>query len=147
MSDRREQFRVTAEEYRGRTRLLTWVFIPLLAAGGLLFAVAGSKHGRPPVVPIPFGDTLGVTLLLFATVGFILGTAFWIPKLRCPECSRSLEDKPDAFCPECGAQALRTGFLGTRCTACGRRLGREKRRYYKVRYCTHCGCHVDDRGL
>jgi predicted RNA-binding Zn-ribbon protein involved in translation (DUF1610 family) len=52
------------------------------------------------------------------------------------------------FCPECGASALKEGWLGEKCTACGKSLTRGRNgRHYKIHYCTWCGAHVDDKGV
>lgn len=99
----------------------------------------------------------GVVLLpsnkwIFWFLGFIgiylLGYQFFKP--LCPACSRNVDAGADRYCPECGSDRISPGGFWTsaKCIACGKilRLGRG-RRFYKARYCTHCGVFLDEQGI
>jgi uncharacterized protein (DUF983 family) len=53
-----------------------------------------------------------------------------------------------AFCPECGQASIKDGWLWPKCTACGKALSQGRNgRQFKIRYCTWCDAHVDDKGV
>jgi hypothetical protein len=84
----------------------------------------------------------GVALVALSLIIF-----FTLPSLICPACGRSA-DGFDRYCPCCGAAGLEPKpFLGTRCNACGKAMGRYKYRNYKIRFCTHCGALLDAAGV
>ena len=80
------------------------------------------------------------------------------PKLPCPSCHGDLEvAKLGDYCPDCGAEetiakkeAL-TGLINAKhpkCASCGTKFtgGRWGKRIYRIRFCTHCGVFLDDKG-
>ena len=78
--------------------------------------------------------------------------------MTCPGCSNLIgcynqfRASFGAHCPECGSEKLRPdapdGLIRTvYCEGCGKRLRFGKGRDFVIRYCTHCGLKLDERGL
>jgi DNA-directed RNA polymerase subunit RPC12/RpoP len=69
--------------------------------------------------------------------------------LKCPKCAVSLDRTNGPFCPECGSRALSEGRFWSfpACTQCGCTLRNGKGRTFRIRYCNHCGSHLDVDGL
>ena len=83
----------------------------------------------------------------FTTIaaGFAASVCF-----RCTECESSLGRANGDYCPGCGSRALsrREWWNPRRCGDCGLDLRyRKGGRRFKVRYCSVCSAHLDERGL
>jgi hypothetical protein len=103
---------------------------------------------------------LGVALSWRGPLVFLLVVVSWLTivggivaanlVLRCPSCNSHATRSKGEYCPECGARPLTRGYWWSprTCAACGRVLRyRKSGRLFKVRYCSHCGCHLHERGL
>jgi hypothetical protein len=133
-------------------------------------AISFLKHQKRGLVILGGSYAIALILLLFATpksagIAFALGyLAFFVhamvtPKLPCPGCQQDLEvAKLGDYCPDCGAKEtiekkeVLTGAINTKhpkCTSCGTKFtaGRSGKRIYRIRFCTHCGVFLDDKGI
>jgi rRNA maturation endonuclease Nob1 len=129
--DVRAEFRRTADKYR---KVKPLVLVLTLAA--FLAMVYYMQRNWM----IGFGNFFGVLVL----------TSFLEPSLICPACKKNLKDSPISLCPKCGSDTLapNTWRGSLLCSACGSKLYfRGGRGRYSVRFCPHCGAHVDDRGV
>ena len=132
-----ESFAPVARRYR-RWRLLsqcTFALCLLNAAIEQVFSIEG--HLR---------RDLNFILWLMAFVPMLLTEAF----LKCTECRSSLSQAEGEYCPECGSRSLSIEFGDQPrvCVSCGVRLAyRKGHRKFKVRYCSQCGSHLDEKGL
>jgi hypothetical protein len=140
--DLRTEFKPTADEYRRVSRLLMIAWIPAVA---FVFLIRSPKY-----MVIGVG---GIALFIAAS---IVGSLVWLPKLFCPSCHEKMDKSPGFmgkaafgdFCPECGQAAIEKGWFYPKCTACGKRLSQGRNgRQFKIRYCTWCDAHIDDKGL
>ena len=78
------------------------------------------------------------TMLLFATGH----------KLKCPACKNDIECLPHIYCSKCGAPGLtKKWYSSAYCGICDSKLVWGKRRHFKLRFCTHCGVKLDDKGI
>jgi predicted RNA-binding Zn-ribbon protein involved in translation (DUF1610 family) len=70
------------------------------------------------------------------------------PPLVCPGCDNRIETI-NRYCPDCGgARVVRHSiFKAPECTACGKMLRTHRYRTYRMRFCTHCGILLDEKGL
>lgn len=137
--DCRDEFRPAARRYRQRSRLVVCVAVAAVVC--LLLTLIPQTQGR--------WSTLAFAVCLGAAVA---GRVWALATFRCPACRKSLEVSPTAHCPECGSTELQGNSFwslrGSRCTSCGATFtGRRGGRQYKIRYCQHCGSHVNERGL
>jgi Zn-finger nucleic acid-binding protein len=129
--DVRAEFRPTADKHRK----LRPFYLALL-----LGAVAAQFYYMPRNPLVGFCIFFSILVL-----GGLLE-----PALNCPACKKNLKDSPISFCPKCGGDSLaRRNWTGALlCQGCSSTLyfrgGRGK---YSVRFCPHCGGHVDDRGI
>lgn len=134
--DCREQFRPVARKYRRHGGIVV-TFILL----GMLSAWAASKYhyDRSPWF---------VAFFLLCCVGGVVAM-LRAPTLRCPGCGADAGGVPERFCPDCGDKSVVDNALSAyRCTSCRKRLtSRRGGRRYRVRFCTHCGAHLDDAGV
>ncbi len=129
-----QDFQMQAGRYRRRIRL----FLKLVACAVILIVAA-------LLVPDNWSIWLGGPGVALVLAGLI--TYFTCPGLRCPECGKSAEDF-DRFCPVCGTDGLkRYQVTAAKCNGCQRTLGHYKMRNYRIRYCTHCGQLLDERGV
>ena len=88
-----------------------------------------------------------IPALAFWFVGFSsIGT---MPLLECPACTGGLCRRLKRYCPACGSVKLErgTGSLSAHCNACKKELWAGKHSNYKIRFCTHCGIPLDEKGL
>jgi len=140
--DFRDRFADRASAYRRRVVQLRFVLVPLLLAFWYVVFFA------------PAARMLGV----LAFVTFFVALVFskrTMPKLICPACERDTDGEILRFCPECGShEVLKKGddkyfLLWPQCKACGKKPSRRKghQRLYKIRFCTRCGAHLDERGV
>jgi len=81
--------------------------------------------------------TAGLGMVLFFTFFFALNAG------PCPACSQLVDSEVGLYCPECG------GKMGKdrRCLSCGKTLWGGETRNYRIKYCTSCGVHLDDKGI
>jgi hypothetical protein len=137
--DLREEFKATADEYRRVVRLLQFSWI--IGAAFLL------------LLPTTMYRGYGIAGIALCGAAALMVSLVWLPKLICPGCHEDMDKDgsfaaPGQFCPECGEAAIKKGWLFPKCTACRKTLTRGRGgRDYKIRYCTRCDAHVDDRGL
>jgi len=135
----REIFRPKAEQYRRysrRTLIIGAVAFVAWIAAIQIFPRAG------------LGWVCGV--LFIALLGLVILSWFSQPLLKCPACHNSVDSpKLGRYCPECGSGELKPGswWRSPSCTACGKRMYRQKSRGYTIRACTHCGVLLDDNGV
>jgi predicted amidophosphoribosyltransferase len=128
----RISFKATVEAHRKRSHYVFW---PILALGLIAMFF------------LPSWPTWFVFIAVVITAGFL------VPSLKCPSCRKDTESKVARFCPECGAEAVKQpGFLSldgtSKCEACGKTLARWRSgRRHKIRFCTHCGSHLDSDGV
>ena len=90
---------------------------------------------------IPLLFALGVVLL-------IISKDLIIP--RCPSCQNCIQLPPTGkYCPTCGNSHLQETKWGViYCVVCQKYLTNNRSgRTYKIKYCTHCGVHLSDRGV
>ena len=130
-----ELFRPVADRYQ--RRLLRFV-LSCVTGIFLVFVALFLPAFLQKWVGVPGIFFVGLSLVLF----------FTLPGLQCPSCGKSSDSSLDKFCPVCGKDQLKISALwGTRCDACGRKMGSTKYRNYSIRYCTHCGILLDGRGV
>jgi hypothetical protein len=86
---------------------------------------------------------------IFIVFFVVLGSAMSAPSLVCPGCSNYIEHSFGPYCPECGKKQLQPGSWSgqRRCIACGKTMGGGKARGYTIRFCTHCGVMLEEKGL
>jgi hypothetical protein len=149
----REQFAPIAQRCRKlkrRNRIcffagIIWMAIPLTKLS--VFSDILPKSLQTSLQNLMVGWPLGVLLW------FLLTIVFWVQLLRfeCPACHNRLASRRlGSYCPECGSDQLEAGnwYRAWRCNACGKRLAHDKEGpCYKIRYCTHCGVFLDEKGL
>jgi hypothetical protein len=132
----REAFRPLARRYR-RARTIAYLCLAS-ALGCLVLVIVLPAH--PLLFPIAAACVFFLAALFFAGLR---------PWLACPACQDALDQEFGPYCPECGTKMLHSekeSQLG-HCASCRRTLnGRLLRRYW-IRACTHCGMHLDERGL
>jgi hypothetical protein len=70
------------------------------------------------------------------------------PPLVCPGCDNLIENT-NRYCPDCGGTPLISDgfFKAAECTVCGKTLRFGKHRSFRMRFCTHCGVMLDEKGL
>jgi hypothetical protein len=141
----RQRFASRAEKYRRHMRITLSCFVgfAVFILSGLLF--------RPRQVAWVFAP---------AFLCWLTGIAFWLisPPVTCPGCSNLIgcsnqfRKSFGAYCPECGCEKLKPsvpdGWIRSAyCEGCGKRLRFGKGQSFVIRYCTHCGLKLDERGL
>lgn len=133
--DCRNKFRPMAAKYQKISLLLRLAAV--LALGFYFYSL--SENGKK------IGDAgFLVTIFLSLLIYFRLRR-----KITCPYCHNHVMRIPDQFCPECGSLSLEREterFYATKCCSCGNRLTQRKRSY-KIRYCTVCGAYLDEIGI
>ena len=100
------------------------------------------------VLPWPF-------TMFFWAYGICSFAFFMFARKRlphCPACRRSPDVGQGVFCSGCGSRALERSHGcfsgGPECRACGKWMSRGRGgRNYKIRFCTHCGLGLDEKGL
>ena len=130
----RRTFRANYDKRRKRSR---YAFCAILALG---------VFGAIMLYSFPSYIAASVFIVLM----FVIGST--VPNLLCPKCGKNPESGIDWFCPACGAAIERMPSVWTmdfKCDACGTRLyGSGKGgRVIKIRFCTHCGTHLDAEGI
>jgi hypothetical protein len=79
-----------------------------------------------------------------------IGAAVLSPGATCPGCSNDAENSFGRYCPDCGRRQLEPGSFWSSpfCGACRKTMYRNRgRRRYKIRFCTHCGVPLDEKGF
>ena len=138
-SDCRLEFRAVAAAYRKRSKAAAWT--------GVIAII------QLPLVFVPHYGPLAL-LLTLAGLLVALCVKVTLPTLICPACENQLDRELGDFCPGCGASNLfrvrdewRAGFT-PQCFACLKTPARGRGgRAYTIRFCTHCGAHVDSDGV
>lgn len=150
--DHRVQFEVYHTQLSARLRrlrlpfglLISLVFVgyPISAISGF-YGIRGAQTSYYAALAMGIG-CLGTMLLYLIR-----------PRLRCVCCEKNLERRWTHYCSECGSGNVdHPRFFSLRiyprCQACGAkpiRGGRSNRRYYKIRFCTHCGVYLHTEGI
>ena len=148
----REQFVPIAQKYRQRDRCFKvclvgcaiWTGIPAYIAIGLGLHIIPEHNLSKDLFPAWL-----VSFLPWGIASIVFG--FSLPRLECPACHNRLDSyRMGHYCPECGNSELEAGnwLRWPKCNACGKRMLRGKRRrYYKIRACTHCRVILDEIGI
>ena len=133
--DNRREFEPVARRHRRHG----WIFMGCLCGGMLIGLLSRIFHyERSPWFAAFF--------ILCIVAGFT--TLFLGPSVHCPTCRASVLLELQHYCPECGASPLAESWLHSRrCTSCGKRLIRGRRRSYRVRFCTCCGAYLNEVGI
>ena len=107
---------------------------------GEAFLYIGNENAIPSwAIPLLFA--LGVVLLTTSK-------DWVIPK--CTSCQNCIQLPPAGpYCPTCGNDHLQKArWGGAYCMVCKNHLTHNRGgRTYKIKYCTHCGVHLSDRGI
>ena len=143
--DARQKFAPQAKSYR-TARWLAW-FIIFPAWFLMAITIIGSKHAS---------NKHEASIAVLAWVILVVLWGLLSPKLTCPVCLLNSEGPVNKFCPECGSSNIELGqmswqkfwYFPPQCHTCTKRFRRGKGgRKYSIRYCTHCGAHLDDKGV
>ncbi len=136
----KKQFQPAAESYRKGSRFFLIGFVSLFVLF-LFFFVLGENQ----VISQKDAQLIGPWFV--ALLAILIFTALILAIKHdpiCPACNNVVDRVLKAFCPECGASNL---LSKTRCSSCGKRLSGGKGRQYTIRFCTHCGVLLDDKGI
>jgi hypothetical protein len=142
----KKQFEPIAKNYRRFSKMLMTGFLSL----GILFLIffmLGSGKVLPEKYAGWFLIFWGSLLVIFILTAFVLGVKH---DPVCPACKRGVDRALKTFCPECGSDHFILGgfFKKTHCNSCKKSfIGGGKSRSYKIRFCTHCGIPLDDKGI
>jgi hypothetical protein len=128
----REAFRPQAVRYRWHLRLAILGVLGGLAT--ILFTVLLQVPQIAFLFPV-------LWLIGFASIGSI-------PLLECPACRGAIR-RLTTYCPACGSSKFqgRDSWQPAHCESCDKDLHCGKHRNFKIRYCTHCGIPLDERGI
>jgi hypothetical protein len=141
----KKNFEPTAKNYRRFSKTVTAMFISV-GILFLIFFILGSNKFLPEKhvgwVFIPWGSLLLISIV----TALVLAIKF---DPVCPACERGVDRTFKTFCPECGSGQLLSGsfFKSPHCNSCGKVFGCGKSRCYKIKFCTHCGISLDDKGI
>jgi hypothetical protein len=143
----KKNFEPTAKNYRRFSKIVTAMFL-LLGVLFLIFFILGSNKFLPEKyvgwVFIPWGSLLLISIVAALVLGVKHDPA-------CPACKRGVGRALKTFCPECGSNQFVLGSLSERshCSSCKKSFisGGMGGRSYKIRFCTHCGILLDDKGI
>jgi hypothetical protein len=135
--DCREQFRPILTAYRKHQRFESLVAFPIW-----LFVV----------VAVFFHSKIYTLIGVGSFIAWCFASDYFAPtsKLECPACHQPPHKGLYRFCPECGSATITEGKWpwAPKCETCKKNLIFSKgRAFYTVRFCTHCGAHLDDKGL
>jgi ribosomal protein L37AE/L43A len=120
--------------YRRLRSCLNW-FYGIAVALTLALLLFDPKFGRLPGILLVGG------ILIVITLNAIFG------RVRCPSCQKNVIVSIDKFCPSCGVDLAKSPVEGHICSVCGSNLSHTRfGRAFAIRYCTHCGTHIDDKG-
>lgn len=132
----REIFAPGARKYRFISRFVR-------AIVGICFVIASTGFLLSKIF-------LGFVGVLFVFWSVLLLFSLIQSELKCPAChEKPLSRDLGSYCPECGAASIQPGgwLRSPRCDSCRKTLRWRKRRWYRVRACTHCGLTLDEKGL
>jgi hypothetical protein len=141
----KKNFEPTAKNYRRFSKIVTAMFLSVGILFLILFILGSNK-----ILPGRYVGWLfipwGFLLLISIVIALVLAIRF---DPVCPACKRGVDRTFKIFCPECGSSQLLSGsfFKSPRCNSCGKVFGRGKSRRYKIKFCTHCGISLDDKGI
>jgi len=141
----REKFRSIAENYRWGCKFCVIGFFSLVVVFSVL-AVLGTNGNISQKATGYFVVCLVVLMVVFISTALILAIKH---DPICPACDNAVERVLKTFCPECGSRQILLGgfFKSPHCNSCGKDLWRGKGRHYTIRFCTHCGISLDDKGI
>jgi hypothetical protein len=140
-----KEFEQIAQGYRRSSKIVVAGFLSLAFLFFIFFALGSNGF-------LPQGF---VSLLVVLWIGlffvFFLAALFLAIKYDpiCPACRNGVDYALKVFCPECGGRKLVSGglFKQARCLSCGKVFTRGKGRGYKIRFCTHCGIPLNNKGI
>jgi hypothetical protein len=134
------EFQSTAENYRRGSKFVAVGFFSFVALF-ITFWVLGANG----IISQKFNGFFVIcfVVLLITFIFAILILAIKHDPI-CPACDNAVDRVLKTFCPECGADNL---FSRTECSSCGKKLFRGKGRRYTIKFCTHCGILLDDKGI
>jgi predicted RNA-binding Zn-ribbon protein involved in translation (DUF1610 family) len=139
------EFQSTAENYHRGSKFVAVGFFSLIVLF-FIFWVLGANG----IISQKFTGFIVVcfVVLLITFIFTILILAIKHDPI-CPACDNAVDRVLKTFCPECGnGQILSGGFFKSpHCNSCGKDLRRGKGRHYTIRFCTHCGISLDDKGI
>jgi hypothetical protein len=143
--DCRQAFGETVAAWKRRRLYLEFGMIP-----ALLCLLAGVVWREARAVA-------GVIFLIVMVPLFIVGMAS--RRLECPACHGNTRSRLGPCCPNCGAsESVRypkpksfrlMSVESPKCERCDAAVGRGNRGalLYSIKFCTHCGAHVSDKGV
>lgn len=132
----KEEFGPTAKRYR----LCSNLMVGALLVWGFLLVISATE-----VLPFSMDWLGGLFLFLWLA---IIGSWLVFGQPVCPACGRGVDRALRTICPECGGRLVPGKiFRLPSCSSCAKSLGGGKSRHYTVRYCTHCGILLDERGI
>ena len=136
MSMTQESFAAIKKRYRRFEILGAACFCAtfLMVGIGVLLSI------KSPLLMIPAGISWFAMFVALLAAG---------ASFKCPACRSSLHRAKGAHCPGCGSRTLTDGdwLSPRRCSHCDLELRYRRRRQFKVRYCSECGAHLDERGV
>jgi hypothetical protein len=135
-----KMFKPFLERYRKRENIAHTFFWAFGACCLLVIIIGGNKP-----------NTSAAIWGFCAMICWALGAFFAPPLPKCPACRNHTSEPLGEFCPECGSRSLfanqeRSAAKCRPITHRTRPSTRRGRKYY-IRYCTHCGLHLDEDGL
>jgi hypothetical protein len=150
----RRQFAPVAQQYRKRGlrmfSVCVYVFLLCLLCMGIdITANVFQIYAKWINILLPLA-------LWFLMLSLFAGFIFFklsMSRVKCPACHNRVLDRPVQYCPDCGSSQIEAGnFWGRlpKCNACGKKLflsGRNRGKFFAIRYCTHCGVLLDEKGL
>ena len=147
-----EQFAPVAQKWHKLNRRLK--IIGALFFGPIIIVFIVLLITNPKIIPDRFLSWIAFGLLFLGVVIPLVSVLFvFIPLSRinkCPACHNRLDVYLlGDYCPECGSNQLeKKKWSLPKCNACGKRLTHYKRRRrYKIRFCTHCGVFLEEKGF
>lgn len=146
-----KEFAPTIERFRRIRHYIWWVFYPIVFAIIIDFIVIAilpePKDLSDFTVRFVECTTAFLFLLFLACAVFAVFFRYYLDRIECSACHNRVGSQPRDYCPECGSDQLeKKKWSWPKCNSCGKRLKNGKGRY-TIRYCTHCGVFLDEKGF